>query len=64
MKEMSSASSRPSLIYKNVITSHSFDAGSDNLIAKITDHTPNFVTVKRKIIKNYKTKSIKCDFLI
>ena len=61
---MSYASSRPSLVDKNFITSLNFDAGSGNLIAKITEHTPNFVTLKRKIIKNYKTKSIKCDFLI
>ena len=47
MKEMSYASSRPSLINKNYITSLNFDAGSGNLIAKITDHRPNFVTLKR-----------------
>ena len=59
---MSSGSSRPSLIDKIFITSLNFDAGSGNLIHKITDHMPNFVTLKRKIIKNYKTKSMKYYF--
>ena len=62
MKEMSSGSSRPSLIDKIFITSLNFDAGSGNLIHKITDHMPNFVTLKRKIIKNYKTKAMKYYF--
>ena len=43
MKEMSYASSRPSLINKKFITSLNFDAGSGNLIAKITDHMPNLL---------------------
>ena len=60
--EMSSARSRPSLNHKNFITSLNFDAESCNFIPNITDHKHNFVTLKRKIIKTYKTKSIKYDF--
>jgi len=59
---MYTASNRPSLIDNTVINSLHFNAASCNLIAKITDHMPNFVILTKKINKNYKTKFIKSHF--
>jgi len=61
---MYTASNRPSLIDNTVINSLHFNAASCNLIAKITDHMPNFVILTKKINKNYKTKFIKSHLII
>ena len=52
----------PALIDNIFVNSLDIDGVSGNLIAKVTDHMPNFVLMHKEISKNHKSKILKRDY--
>ena len=53
---------KPALIDNIFVNSLDIDGVSGNLIAKVTDHMPNFVLMHKEISKNHKSKILKRDY--